>query len=284
MGIITRRYYSQRKRISQKLDIDDLKELFCLLIKEFSGAGFFAEYFGYHCIDGDSLGMVGDDIEGYIYLKIRKKVHWPIDDDVPDFDEDTLFDLIEFLHDTISHPVDKFYHSYNNCGWHYTSFNQDKGQRLFRDRINELLINYAKGFFLAESGEIEMTHTPELNKLMENDLPHHPGEELQIKERVDLAIAMFRDRHSTFTERQSAVRELANVLEHILPLIQESMLTKKDERDLFNIANNFCIRHNDKGQKNDYSVEWLCWIFHVYLATIHLCLWVRERDLNDKSE
>ncbi len=284
MDRLTRKYYSQRKGITNKLNLDKMKELFCLVIKKFCETGFFDDYLGYQCEGGGVSGKSGNDIENYIFLKIRRNIHWPIYDDIPSFDEDTLFDLIEFFHDSISHQIEGYFPNLDSNGWQYDSYNREKGQQLFRDQINVLLNDYANGFFIAENGEIEATHAPGLSELMENDLPSLPGEEQQIKEKVDLAIARFRDRHSSFPERQSAVRELANVLEYIRPLIKESMLTKKDENDLFNIANNFCIRHNGKNQKNDYSIELLCWIFHVYLATIHLCLWARERDMNDETK
>jgi hypothetical protein len=46
---------------------------------------------------------------------------------------------------------------------------------------------------------------------------------------------------------------------------------KGDEPDLFNIANNFGIRHHNQNQKTNYDQAlWLSWMFYVYLATIHL--------------
>lgn len=274
-----RKYYSQRKGFNSKFTLEDLRQSYCSTLRELYIKGYFDEWFGHECCDGDVVGKAGFDKENYIFIKTRRRVHWPIFEDVSDFDEDTLFDMIEFFYDTVSFPINGYFHSFNNCGMHYDTFDQVEGQRLYTENVNELLSDYSSGYYLGDTGEIEMIHAPELNNLMKNDLPYLPGEELQIKERVDLAIAQFRNRHSSFTERQSAVRELANVLEHILPLIKSSMLTKKDESDLFNIANNFCIRHNDKNQKNDYSIEWLSWIFHFYLATIHLCLWTRKRSL-----
>lgn len=53
--------------------------------------------------------------------------------------------------------------------------------------------------------------------------------------------------------------------------IKEHML-RQDEKDLFNIANNFRIRHENEQQKADYDSVWLSWLFYVYLSTIHLIL------------
>src|SRR6476646_9865626 len=62
--------------------------------------------------------------------------------------------------------------------------------------------------------------------------------------------------------------------------IKEEMLPK-DERELFNLANGFAIRHNtrDQGKDKDYDdAIWLSWAFYVYLATIHAVLRLKERE------
>lgn len=49
-------------------------------------------------------------------------------------------------------------------------------------------------------------------------------------------------------------------------------LLSKHEDDLFNIANNFSIRHHRENQKDDYDDAWLTWLFYVNLSTVHLVL------------
>jgi hypothetical protein len=63
---------------------------------------------------------------------------------------------------------------------------------------------------------------------------------------------------------------LADVLEYLRPKIKR-VISSKDEGDLFNIANNFGIRHHNDKQKTDYEQSvWLSWMFHFYLATLHM--------------
>jgi uncharacterized Zn finger protein len=82
----------------------------------------------------------------------------------------------------------------------------------------------------------------------------------------------YRRRGSTIDERRQAVRDLADVLEYLRPRVQE-LLTNKDESDLFNIANNFGIRHHNDKQKTGYDAGlWLSWMFYFYLSTIHVVL------------
>ncbi|MCX5545193.1 hypothetical protein M3A49_38100 [Paraburkholderia sp. CNPSo 3076] len=66
----------------------------------------------------------------------------------------------------------------------------------------------------------------------------------------------------------------------------KAVLTSQDEADLFQLANNFGIRHHRKDQKTDYdSSIWLSWMFYYYLATIHACFRLIEKakDADDAS-
>jgi len=50
----------------------------------------------------------------------------------------------------------------------------------------------------------------------------------------------------------------------------KAVLARRDESDLFNIANNFAIRHHEQSQKGNYDRSiWYNWMFHFYLATYH---------------
>lgn len=67
-----------------------------------------------------------------------------------------------------------------------------------------------------------------------------------------------------------AVRELFDVLEKLRPEVKAEML-RGDEGDLFNIANNFAIRHLNEKQKGNYdSALWHSWMFYNNLATVHV--------------
>ena len=60
-----------------------------------------------------------------------------------------------------------------------------------------------------------------------------------------------------------------DVLEFLRPQLK-TVLQSQDEQDLFNIANNFGIRHHRPGQKSDYDKAiWLSWMFYFYLATVN---------------
>ena len=61
---------------------------------------------------------------------------------------------------------------------------------------------------------------------------------------------MFRAREATEHDKRSATIALVGILEERRPLVRAE-LGRKDEADLFNIANKFAIRHQNDGQKGD---------------------------------
>jgi len=116
---------------------------------------------------------------------------------------------------------------------------------------------------------------PGLEDLLKADLPG--SEPVTIDSRVQAAISKFRRHGSSFEDRRDALRDLADVLEFLRPRLKV-VLTSQDESDLFNIANNFGIRHHNEKQKTDYDESiWLSWIFYYYLATIHTALRLIEK-------
>lgn len=99
----------------------------------------------------------------------------------------------------------------------------------------------------------------------------------EVLAKVDRAVGQFRRKGSSIDDRHEAVRNLADVLEYLRPEAKKALLNK-DENDLFELANNFGIRHHKKGQKTEYEPAiWLSWMFYYYLATIHALLRLIER-------
>jgi hypothetical protein len=183
--------------------------------------------------------------------------------------EDKLFDLIEYFHDHISQGIDEHgtaLHSYSNCGWHYEDFDPAPAQALFRQRMNRLLMNYRGGFQINQAGQVEHTADDGLDQLIDAALPTNDPD---IARRVAGAVALYRNRGRTEDDLRLAVRELFDVLEKVRPEVKAEMLMG-DERDLFNMANNFTIRHLNEKQKGNYdSAIWHSWMFYVNLSTIH---------------
>jgi hypothetical protein len=183
--------------------------------------------------------------------------------------EDQLFDLTEYFHRHVSKGIDdrSALHSYSNCGWHYHEFAAAPAQALFRQRMNRTLVNYRGGFRINEDGQVEHDANEGLDQLIDAALP---TKDPDVAKRVSGAIALYRNRGRTEEDLRLAVRELFDVLEKLRPEMKTEMLSK-DEGALFNIANNFTIRHMNDQQKAGYdSAIWHQWMFYVNLSTIHV--------------
>lgn len=271
--MIKRNYYSVRTgKITpdNQVNFEVLKKMFIVIYNELQSAGYFQKYFGIDCQDGYISGELGADIDLIMFINLRKENLFPIWKMIPEYTEDDFFDIIEFLHDHCSKGLNGYYHGWNNCGHHYEEFNDLEGQRHFRGVINPILRQYKDGFEISETGEILILSDNGLASLFEADIP--TNDNLNVKAKINSAILKFRRHKSTHDDRREAIRELADVLEFLRPAIKEK-LNNKDENDLFNIANNFGIRHHNKEQKTDYDKPiWYSWMFYYYLATLHAVL------------
>jgi len=73
-------------------------------------------------------------------------------------------------------------------------------------------------------------------------VPAHDDEDL-ITPKIESAVRAFRARGASIDDKRHAVRDLADVLEAIRPEAKQAMQSK-DEGALFDLANNFAIRHH----------------------------------------
>ena len=291
-----RLYWSSRvgRGPRAKPRVEDLARVLTLAVEEMAQRDFLQEWYGYHCIDAGYVpGKARIDLATHAETVLGYREAWPLperlfewpDDITVDPEmveqetqrlEDRIFDLIEFIHDHVSAGVEdsNCYHSYNQCGWHFRDFQAEPARQLFRTRVNGVLQNYKGGFRLRSKGEIERSAPPGLDTLL--DTPLRTADD-DVRSRVQAAIATYRNRHRTVEDQRDAVRNLFDVLEKLRPLIKAEML-RGDERDLFNMANNFTVRHFNEAQKGNYEGPlWFSWMFYVNLATIHLITRLQTR-------
>ncbi len=267
-----RQCYSLRTGVNPHpngLPLNEVVGLFVRVFNELRTDGYFHEAFGFQCVDAGEVDGKVRDIQLAILLSTRKRDLWPVHENSGGYGEDDLFDLIEFLFQHVSKPVDGHFHSYAGCGMHWESFNQAEGQDLFRERVNSLLTHYERSFELSPTGEVLKTVEAGFERLIGADVP---SSDANVTERVASAVLRFRRHGATIDDRRQAVRDLADVLEYLRPRVQQ-VLSSKDESDLFNLANNFGIRHHNDKQKTKYDAAlWLSWMFYLNLATVHLLL------------
>jgi hypothetical protein len=272
-------YYSQRAGLGPHPDglpLKDVVDFFVRIFDQLCEDGYFHEAFGYQCVDEGFIPGAVRDPSLEILLAVRKRDLWPIQIHSGNYSEDDFFDMIEFLFQHVSKPVSGSYHSWNNCGTHWNVFDQEAGRKEFCEKTNVALEHYEKAFELSPTGEI--LHKPEngFEPIFAAELPVSDD---NVVSRVDSSILRFRRHGATIDDRRQAVRDLADVLEYLKPKIQ-NLLSSKDESDLFNLANNFGIRHHNDRQKTKYDAGlWLNWMFYFYLSTVHVL--IRKIHQND---
>ncbi|HGS4550833.1 TPA: hypothetical protein ACMDOQ_003535 [Vibrio cholerae] len=269
---MSHQYYSQRNGSNPNLDglpLSDTIDLFLRVYNQLESEGYFTQAFGFWCIDNDHVEGLVKDVELEMLLSIRKKNLWPLSQYAQSYTEDDFLDVIEFLYQHVSKPIDGTMHSYGGCGMHWETFNKKDGQAVFIEKINTVLAHYKNKYELDACGQVLSKPEKGFEQIFKADVP---SDDHNIVDRINAATTQFRRHGSTIDDRRQAVRDLADVLEYLKPKVKQ-LLSNKDEQDLFNIANNFGVRHQNDKQKTSYdSAIWLSWMFYFYLSTIHVVL------------
>lgn len=235
------------------------------LVREFHAEHYFAEVVGFDCVDrhGDSESSPEQELE----RRVGKAHLWSTE--VDEWAESDVCDFIEVFHDLAARPTKGWLHDFCGCGWHPTGFSRKSGQALYRWRINQLLDTTTFELRLADTGEdvgrMVRAVPGELKRLID-DVLDDPSPS---RNETAHAIALFRARSGTTQERRSAIVALAGLLEERRALLKQELLSK-DEAALFDLANNYHIRHKRADQRTDYRPDFLEWIFYWYLATVQL--------------
>lgn len=216
-----RPYYSLRTGVNPKangLPLSDLNDLFLRVYRQFRDEGYFHEAFGFSCVDAGYISGKVCEIELEILLEVRKNNLWPIESNSAQYTEDDLFDTIEFLYQHVSKPIDGNYHSWNDCGMHWETFNQAQGRQEFREKINAVLDHYVERFELSPNGDVLRKPEAGFEQIFQADIP---SKDSNVLNRISAALRSFRKHGSTLDDRRQAVRDLADILEYLRPKVQK---------------------------------------------------------------
>jgi hypothetical protein len=292
-------FYSERNRRGPVLHPLSEQDFIALVISVFDrvqARGDFQEAFGYFCIDDDDIkGSTGPNYDAFFLRKIRRRNIWPYRETICDdfigeieswqmWDDDTTLDVIELIYTLVSRGVSGRNHTYGRCGWHYDNFEKAPAQNEYREEINEVLRLHDPPLQLIENGNIVEIGPVHMRPLMSTPVPKNAS--LENKNKIDNAVNLFRKHNATLDDKRYAIMDLAGVLENMKQDVKKHLLNK-DNSNIFDIANNFAIRHNNPNQQTKYDKEiWLPWIFYYYLATIYAVLEVvnKQNLLNSLSD
>lgn len=248
------------------LDEQKARRYFADLVEEFQDDGYLDNVFLRPCVDDSFIPERNPAAE--LEKRLGVAGLWPLRPGA--WDDSTFYGLIEVFHDLVSRPRERFYHDFSGCGWHYSDFATTSGREVYRWKVNDLLQAAGSSYRLADSGEdtgrLVATFDDGRSELISDVLSHTMQDAAG---RVRHAIALFRSREGTNEDKRSALVVLAGIHEQRRRLIKAELVSA-DEGALFNIANNFAIRHQDNKQSRDYDSAFLDWIFWWYLATVEL--------------
>jgi len=273
-----RKYYSSRnnpKKLSLIQVFQKLKSLYVMLRNK--------DYFK------DEAGITNSDVpeetlhEAMIVLDFQPH---PIEEwEDTKITEDNVFDVIEYFFDNVSKPGEWIQMTsdtgYNFCD--YDRYDKEAGSEEYREYANSFLYHYRDGYELTKDGKILSLGAHGVQNILLADLPIL-GEK-NIDSKIQDAILKWRNRQIKLHERREAVRELADVFEWLKKSdLLKGILSSKDESMLFNIANNFAIRHHNPKQNQEYDKSiWYSWMFHFYLATFHAVSRMIAKRNNDSK-
>ena len=274
--------HSERHDRGRQLDERDLAQLVWKAVsRSRARLGLFQSRLeGFSGSDGGEYRAEITDVDEYLMQHLKTSEISGEDLRRPDcpvpleFDRDLLFDLVELLYlDCVSQATfvsGEFFRLTDPYG-----FDQEAGKAAFRQEINSALAFADPPLELLQIGQVVEAGAVHA-ELYESPLPAESPAD--IADPIAAAMRQFLSRGASEEDKRAAIKLLMDVLERIRPEVKETML-RRDESDLFNLANNFALRHYDREQKADYDKNiWYDWTFHVCLATIRAVLAVRDRE------
>jgi hypothetical protein len=201
-----------------------------------------------------------------------------------DVTEDHIFDVLEFLYDQVSKPGERVAMAPEGYVYYdYSDYDDEAGRVEFGEKANAFLCDYGPGYELTKEGTILALGADGLQHILDAEIV--PFDEENVDSKVRDAIKKWRNRDLDIAEKHKAIRELADVFEWLKKTKKlQQALDRKDESALFDIANNFAIRHHNPSQKANYDQNiWYSWIFHFYLATYHAVIWLLIKQQKTKK-
>ena len=276
---MSREYFSERAGKTKPGPIArrSINTFFASIYNRFEKEGYFQYYFGKDCtVNGYISGEAHMELEPALIFHFGSgRELTPTSENIRNFTPNDVFDLIEFLHDNIARPTKVSDHKWDNCGLHVLDASVEQGQADWVAEWNPILARLDSPYRLTNEGNIEVMPSSEgLKQLVDNRKLY--GDTQNVDEKVNRACRLFLGRNATLDDKRDALRELADALEFLRSEV-EKKLPSKEAGALFNIANNYGIRHHNARQHTDYNREaYYPWIFHSYLAVIDLLARLRE--------
>jgi hypothetical protein len=192
--------------------------------------------------------------------------HWGLHPACLD-DPEEVFTILElYMRDVVSRPY------LDEDGVFEGAYDRNGGRADFRAAVNEFLSRCDPPMEMRSDGQIAEAAPPGLSRLGDDPLAGRVAE-AGLETLVRNAVRRFRARDAASADRRGALTQLAGVLETLREDGRlEARLPGYERKRLFEIANQFAIRHQNASQHSGYDEPFEEWIFYAYLAAIRLAL------------
>lgn len=201
-----------------------------------------------------SSRVFASKLEAYLGLKHCL----PLEQYIQSFDEVTVLSLIEFIHDFIESQTK----------------DSASARKLFRDDINAFLQHYEKPCELNQNGEIEFIGLEELSNVVDEVSKITFGDD-EIDNKINSSIRKFKDSIKDPECLKDAIRDLADVFEKLRSSFKDLM--PDEEQFIFNLANNYQVRHLREGQKKSLNNRNLAeHVYYFFLLCLHTFYKLRQ--------
>lgn len=255
---------------------EHLAMAFATVLSDMQDHGYFPLALPRDCVDNPvSWSHVSEQVRHAIHLPFE----WDgVRESARDWDEPTLYSLMEYFHDAAQRPRSEgYFHSYAGCGPHYADHNAESGAAVYRWRVNALLERYSVNMRMGKAGEERGRLVAKVGRDIDARADDRASQGVgNAADEVALAIRTYRQRGASAAQKRSALALLAGDLEHRRDRVK--VVLGKDEGDLFRIANNFGIRHKRSGQQMEYGDEFLDYLFTVFLGAVLLMEQLERKD------
>lgn len=262
-----KKYYAERKGLIEqnlKLNLKQLLDFFYDLYTYFQKKDYFryAVYGIYENGKQIYSPCLAPSPEVYFAIQLQSGKVYPIEEYYERYKKETLFSVIEILYDCIA---------YYNFEEHILI--RDAPRKEYCEHINNILRFYENGYYLEPQNGFVM----EMPNVALKEQLAYDGSDMEdtIYQKLCAASEMFYRFGSSEEMKQKAINILADILENVRidvkNILNEEYEVNKNDHDsmIFQIVNQFNIRHNNEKQMKDYSKEiWYEWMMQYYTSVI----------------
>jgi hypothetical protein len=255
------------------------------LVQQFISTNGLAIDYPTNCSDGRGPIATDDQTLGLAIRGEISELEWPMSPhSVPQ--TGAVMDLLEFCHAHVAETSEGSFHSFFDHS--HLTFNRAEGQRLFRERANQILLRNKLAYELKENGTVSRLVAPVFGETLYSQ-NFHTGDP-KLDQLLESARVKFLDRDSIV--RRDSLEKLWDAWERIktiepgvdkkmsiTALLNNAATESKFREHLENeantltiIGNTFHIRHSEMSQVEIQTDDQVDYLFYRLLALIWLLI------------